>query len=97
MFAVLTKFHQLRCLRALHLIPTTLSLPCLPSFFVANLITKTPSHPLPLTPRHPRVFRFSDLVFVGYTADGYKKGLCHETPTADELAGCYIPLAICKI
>jgi hypothetical protein len=78
-------------------IPSTLSLPCLPSFFVANLVTQTPSHPLPLTPRHLRALRFSDLVFVGYTADGYKKGLCHETPTAEELAGCCIPLASGKI
>ena len=78
------------CARA---ISTPTSLPCLPSFFVANLVSKTPSHPLPLTPRHPRALRFSDLVFVGYTADGYKKGLCHETPTAEELAGCCIPLA----
>ncbi len=38
-------------------------------------------------PSFSSFYSFTDLVFVGYTADGYKKGLCHETPTAKELAG----------
>ena len=78
MFAVLAKFHELRCFQSpSHSLPLhTLETP----FFFA-------SHSPLYLPAFPSFHRFTDLVFVGYTADGYKKGLCHETPTADELAG----------
>jgi hypothetical protein len=75
--------------------PTLFTLTCPISSWRINLLlflylyldTNPVSWSLSLTPRHPHVVRFTDLVFVGYTADGYKKGLCHETPTAEELAG----------
>jgi|LauGreDrversion4_2_1035121.scaffolds.fasta_scaffold873528_1 hypothetical protein len=78
MFAVLAKFHELRCfLSPSHSLPLyTLKTHC--SFA---------SHSPLYLPAFPSFHRFTDLVFVGYTADGYKKGLCHETPTAEELAG----------
>jgi hypothetical protein len=57
-----------------------------------HLIAHLPSlsffHPAPPTlPSLTFSLRFTNLIFVGYTAEGYKKGLCHETPTAEELAG----------
>lgn len=60
----------------------------LPPFFPRCAFAYEPqTYPAALILRHYHGLRFSDLVFVGYTADGYKKGLCHETPTAEELAG----------
>ncbi len=84
MFAILSKFHALRYWLLLFL-PTFFPLP--PFFLRCAFAHKPQTYPAAFILLNYRGLRFSDLVFVGYTADGYKKGLCHETPTAEELAG----------
>ena len=82
--------HYVRCPRQIprtQVLPVALTLPSLIHSQNPLLLRVSFSTLPPRLPFLRHCHRFTDLVFVGYTADGYKKGLCHETPTAEELAG----------